>query len=99
MDALIAIVELKGTNKETLKNLRTFAEKVGRKQRKRNRFVHDSWFFERHEDKNLRPYRMELSASKTLVYEATEEDTIALHNFANEIRCLGSELQTIISPP
>lgn len=96
IDCLIALMGLKGADEDHLKALRAFAEKVGNKQRKRNRFLHDPWYFDRDGNEKLKPMRMEITAAKSLVYGPIEENSEKLHEFANKTRLLGAELEEII---
>jgi hypothetical protein len=45
LDAVIALLRLKGAPERSIVPLLNFAEQVGKKQRRRNRIVHDPWSF------------------------------------------------------
>lgn len=93
LDALISLMELHGATDDHLTAMRSFAEKVGRKQRRRNRIVHDPWYFRFQDDGSAKPLRMEISAAKKLVYEAKDDETTkSINEFVKEIQSLSSEL-------
>ena len=96
LDCLIALLTYRGTAKDHLKSLNSFAADVAKKQRKRNRIVHDPWFFRFEDNSPPRPFRQEISAVKLLIYETIEEPTDKLKRFVSDIHSLRERLHEII---
>jgi hypothetical protein len=71
--------------------LRKFAEKVGKKQRQRNRIVHDPWSFR---IPSSEAARSELTANKEVISTAVTHSTKQVEAFADDIIALVLELDT-----
>jgi hypothetical protein len=96
MDCLIAIRQIRGGTPEEHIKLKTLAGKIGYKQRRRNRFVHDPWFLFRDEKGEIVSWRMELSASKTIVAGPIEETKDNIEKLLRDINMLISSLKEIL---
>ncbi len=92
LDAVLSLLSLKGATDDDLKPLRSFCERVAKKQRKRNRIVHDEWYFRFNEDGTVDPSRLEITASKKLVYGLIAEDIKSIETFIADTEALHSEL-------
>lgn len=64
LDALTALVRLRGGSEKSLSKIAGFAEKTFGLSTKRNRIVHDPWVV----TGTLEPSRLEVSARKKLIY-------------------------------
>src|SRR5208282_77336 len=74
LDAVLALLEQRGSSKDDLKPLRSLCAVVGAKQRKRNRIIHDPWYSRFNEDGTTTGHRLETSAAKTAVHSLIKED-------------------------
>lgn len=90
IDALIALLRLKRATEDSIAPLRKFAEKLGNKQRRRNRIVHDPWSFR----PNGEAARSELSANKEVISTLVPHSTKEVEAFADDIIALVTELET-----
>lgn len=97
IDALIAVLRLRGATEDNIKPLLSFAGDVGNKQRKRNRIVHDPWFFRIDQDEPRKTFRYELSASKTFVDELKHQPTDELQQFILSIKELSTTLDFLLT--
>jgi hypothetical protein len=93
IDAIIALLRLKGAAEEAITPLNKFAEKVGKKQRQRNRIVHDPWLFR---IPSGEPARDELSANRDVKSTLTPHSTKEVEAFAADIIALVTELETAL---
>jgi hypothetical protein len=95
LDAITALLRLRGATDIALKPLLTFSEKVGRRQRKRNRIVHDEWVFRL----DGQPSRFEVSANRLAVYDIIPHSTDEVEDFVKQIIALCDEFNEILSDP
>jgi hypothetical protein len=99
LDALIALLRLKRATEASITPLRKFAERVGNRQRDRNRVVHDPWCFA----PNSEAARSELSAKKevisNLVFHSTEKVDALAHSIIAMIGEFESLLEAVKSAP
>jgi hypothetical protein len=93
LDAIIALLRLKGASEEEIKPVNLFAEKIGRRQRQRNRFIHDPWSFRM---PHGQPHRFEVSARRDVVSTQIPHTTQELLDFHKEIIALAQELDTVL---
>jgi hypothetical protein len=70
---------------------------VAKKQRRRNRIIHDPWFFRFEEDGSSSPHRLEMSAAKKLVYRFVSEDPESINKFIAEISQLSAKLRQLVN--
>jgi hypothetical protein len=91
IDALIALLRLKHATEDSITPLRKFAEKVGKKQRQRNRIVHDPWSFRIPSGEAARD---ELSANREVISTLVPHSTKEVEAFAEDIIALVTELDT-----
>lgn len=96
MDCLIALFVLRGADDDHLKQIRSFSTKVGDYQRRRNRIIHDPWFFDFSDKKETRALRMEISASKRPVFEPFTETKEGLIHLIIDIIALSDELEKLV---
>jgi hypothetical protein len=97
VDCLIALLALHGVHKDDLKPMREFSEKVGRKQRTRNRIVHDAWYLHFADDETPpKAYRLEISAVKEPIFGPIPHATEDVDKFVNEIILLKHRLRRLI---
>jgi hypothetical protein len=97
LDCLIALVLIQpGNTLESVKDLKSFAERVGNKQRTRNRIVHDPWYFHTDLDGRTEAWRLELSAAKRPIAGPISEPTHRVKQFIGEIESLISELRRLV---
>jgi hypothetical protein len=82
VEAVIALLRLRGVTDQSLVPLNKFAEKVGDKQRQRNRIVHDPWAFKMPGGEAA---RNELSAKRRVVSDFIPHPTTDVEAFAGEI--------------
>jgi hypothetical protein len=94
VDCLLALLAFRGISDDDLKPFRSFGEEIGRKQRKRNRIIHDPWHLD-FPDEELppKPYRLEISAATKLVLRPVAHATEDVDKFINEIILLKNELR------
>lgn len=94
IDAVIALLRLKGAPQKAITPLLKFAEKVAKKQRQRNRIVHDPWSFR---IPSGEAYRNELSANKDVISTSVHHSTEEVEKFSNDIVALVNELDAVLS--
>lgn len=94
IDAVIALLRLKGVPEQTITPLNKFAEKVGKKQRQRNRIVHDPWSFRFPSGEAARD---ELSATREVISAVVPHSTKEVEAFADDIIALVNELETVLN--
>lgn len=94
IDAVIALLRLKNAPESSIKPLLKFAEKVARKQRQRNRIVHDPWSFRLPHGE---AYRYELSAHRDVIASAIPHSTRELKDFTEEVVSLVDEFDALLS--
>jgi hypothetical protein len=95
LDAVIALLRLRGAKRDSLKLILSFAEKVGKNQRKRNRIIHDEWTFHSSGDS----YRAEISAKQELIFGITPHSTADVENFTKQVIELCAEFSELLSDP
>jgi hypothetical protein len=93
IDAVIALLRLGGATEKSRVLLNKFAEKVGKKQRQRNRIVHDPWSFR---IPSGDASRHELSARRDVVSTLLPHSTKEVQAFADEIVSLVTELDATL---
>jgi hypothetical protein len=93
IDAIIALLRHKGASEDTIRPLLSFAEEVGKKQRKRNRIIHDPWAFEYPTGEAV---RHEVSAQRQLINDLIPQSTIEIEDFAHQIIRLVEELDPLL---
>jgi hypothetical protein len=98
MDALMALLKLKGATKKQRKPIHEFCEAVKDKQRMRNRIVHDPWYFHFNDDETTTGYWLETSAVRTAVHKLIEQDDKKLETLIEEIESLHLQLTTLVEP-
>jgi hypothetical protein len=96
LDCMLAILRLRGKTDKDLKPLQAFCGQVAEKQRRRNRIIHDPWFFRFEEDGSSSPHRLEMSAAKRLVYRLISEDPKSINTFIAEISQLTVTLRQLL---
>jgi hypothetical protein len=89
IDALIALLRLKLATEDSIAPLRKFAEKVGKKQRQRNRIVHDPWSFRIPSGEAAGD---ELTANREVISTLVPHSTKEVEAFAEDIIALVTEL-------
>jgi hypothetical protein len=94
IDAVIALLRLRGTTEESIKPLHKFAEKVGKKQRQRNRIVHDPWSFR---IPSGEASRFEVSAARDVISASIPHSTKEVEAFADDIVALVNELEAVLN--
>jgi hypothetical protein len=94
IDALIALLRLKGATGSSITSLNKFAEKVGEKQRQRNRIIHDPWSFK---IPNGQAARDQLSAKGEVSSSLVPHSTKEVEDFADGIIALVGELETVLN--
>jgi len=94
IDAVIALLRLRGAPEAFIKPLLAFAEKVSRKQRRRNRIVHDPWSFRLPHGE---AYCFELSAHREVISAAFPHSTIDVKDFTKEVIALVDEFGALLS--
>jgi hypothetical protein len=94
IDAMIALLRLKGATESSITSLNKFAARVGDKQRQRNRIVHDPWSFK---IPNGEAVRGELSASREVISTFVPHSTKEVEDFADGISALVGELETLLN--
>lgn len=98
MDAVLALLEQRAASKDDLKPLRSLCGDIGEKQRKRNRIIHDPWYFRFNEDGTATGHKLETTAAKTAVHSLVKEDHESLEAFIGEIHSLYLILTDLVSP-
>jgi hypothetical protein len=94
IDAVIALLRLKSATESSAIPLNRFAEKVGNKQRQRNRIVHDPWTFRVPSGEAARD---EVSAKRELISTLVRHSTKEVEGFADEVIALVTELEAILN--
>lgn len=94
LDATIALLRLRGASETDVKPILKFAEKVGKKQRQRNRFVHDPWSFKL---PDAEPGRFEVSARREVITHTFRHSTKEVTDFAREIMALVTEFDNLLT--
>jgi hypothetical protein len=92
LDALIALLRLKRATEVSITPLRKFAERVGKRQRDRNRIVHDPWHFA----PNGEAARRELSAKKEVISNLVFHSTDKVNALADDIIALIGEFESLL---
>jgi hypothetical protein len=98
LDAVLALLEQRGASKDNLKPLRSLCGDIADKQRKRNRIIHDPWYFRFNEDGTATGHRLETTAAKTAVHGLIREDKESLEAFIGEIHSLYLKLTDLVTP-
>jgi hypothetical protein len=83
MRALIALVHKNGCGEKLLTDLNRFAGEADKLARRRNRVIHDPWYFR--DDTNQIFGRLEVTADKRLVYEIKLQTRKDVLDIAHEI--------------
>jgi hypothetical protein len=91
LDAYIALSRLRKLPNELIDRLNKFSQKAGGLGEKRNRLVHDIWFFNHPEP----PERLEATARKLLRFEYIPTKTDDIVKFAWEINNLTGEFDVL----
>jgi hypothetical protein len=94
IDAVIALLRLRNAPEASIKPLLTFAAKVGKKQRRRNRIVHDPWSFRLPHGE---AYRFELSANREVISAEIPHSTTEVEDFTKEVTALVDEFNSLLS--
>jgi hypothetical protein len=94
MDAIIALLRLRGAPENAITPLQKFATEVADMQRKRNRIVHDPWSFRL---PSAQPYRMEMTAQKKLVSDLIPHSTTEVVGFLDKISALPGQFDALLS--
>jgi hypothetical protein len=81
LDAYISLARLSAISQKLIRDLCEFAKTAQELSERRNRVIHDVWFFDHPND----PQRLEASARKILRLERIPVSTDKLLNLANEI--------------
>lgn len=82
LEALLALMTRKGFDPTLLKQVRSLAERAGGLQRQRNRVVHDVWLSGK---QTGRPFRLEVSAAKTAVFESRSVTLAEMKKLSDDI--------------
>jgi hypothetical protein len=93
IDALIALLRLRNAPEISIKPLNAFAEKVAKKQRRRNRIVHDPWSFRL---PGGEAYRIELSAHREVISTGIPHSTAEVEDFTKEVIALVREFDSLL---
>lgn len=94
LDAVIALLRLKGATENSITPLNKFAEKAGKNQRQRNRVVHDPWYFRIPSGEAARG---ELSAKREVVSTSIPHSTEEVEAFVRDIVALTAEFEAILN--
>ena len=81
LDAFIALARLRKLPENLVKELEKFSQSAQGQAERRNRIVHDSWFFAH----PALPHRLEITARRKLIVREHPTSTEELMKFANEI--------------
>ena len=96
-NALIALVKLRGGSTTMVEKIEAFHKASNALVARRNRVIHDPWVLER---SSLRPYRLEISAQKHLIFEYRPMDTRSVlaiaEDIANHINLFGDLINELI---
>jgi hypothetical protein len=98
MDALMALLDLKGATKKQRKPIHEFCKAVQDKQRMRNRIVHEPWYFHFNDDETTTGYRLETTTVRTPVHKLIKQDEKKLETLIEEIDSLYMQLTTLVEP-
>jgi hypothetical protein len=94
LDAVIALLRLRDAPEAVVRPVSKFAEKVARKQRQRNRIVHDPWSFR---IPSGEAHRFEVSAHREVISGAVPHSTTQITGFIKEVTALLEEFDSLLS--
>jgi len=96
--ALIALVHKNGAGKALLKDLNRFSGKADGLARRRNRVIHDPWFFRENRSENhsqIEFGRLEVTADRRLTYEVKPQTRKEVLDIAHDILAAIKEFNSL----